>query len=210
MLAQAALQPLAMGIPEQREEVWLAMADQFLDSEERHALPELAAIALAAGLTPEEASRVFMFEVAPALAPNLWSGLGVWGAWDRVRVLRWIRRCRLDPRREHPLAAALYALTMGPFDGVRRALVGTMGVLAEVEGAERRTRVEGLTWLVRAYLGFDVPPVGHAERAAYRALFEECFARSVGLALFARERREGEARLLRALGGPAGDAASDA
>lgn len=188
-----------MTIPERREAVWLAMANQFLDSEERTEIPDVAMTALRAGLTVEEARRVWMYEVAPALAFNLWAISGVWGAWDPAFVLERVRRIRCDPSRPRALAAIRYFVWMFPFHFLLRALMRTMEVLAEVDGPARDERARDLASVARHFFDFLPSPAPHADRARLARTYETLFFRTLGAAVLPSERDPGAARVRSAL-----------
>lgn len=54
----------------QRVDVWVAMADHFLDTETRHELPRTALACLEAGLSAAEARDVWYYEVSRARASS--------------------------------------------------------------------------------------------------------------------------------------------
>lgn len=188
-----------MTIPERREAVWLAMANQFLDSEERAELPEVAMTALRAGLTVEEARRVWMYEVAPALAFNLWAIFGVWGAWDPAFVLERVRRVRCDPSRPRALAEIRYFAWMFPFHFLLRALLRTMDVLSEAEGPARDERALDLAWVAAHFFDFLPSPAPPSDRARLARTYETLFFRALGPAVLPSERDPGAARVRSAL-----------
>lgn len=189
-----------MTIPDERTEVWLAMANQFLDSEERTDIPHLALTLVEAGLTVDEAHRVWMYEVAPALGGNLWSVAGAWGAWEPELVLTRIYATGWDPRRHHVMGAIAYFIVMAPFLGMFRAIGESMAVLAEVEGEARACRARDLGWLARQFFDFVPRPAADADRRRLARMYESCFHRAMGAAILSSsERAEGDARVRRAV-----------
>src|SRR5262245_46471468 len=80
-------------------EVWISLADQFLDGEARHEIPLNAWHCLRAGLSLEQARNVWCYEVTPAVYPNIWDVAGEWGCWDREWLIARIRRVRVQPGR---------------------------------------------------------------------------------------------------------------
>jgi hypothetical protein len=77
-----------------RIEVWLAMADHFLDTETRHDIPLTAMRCVEAGLSVAEARDVWRYEVSPAVWPNGWSVAGEWDFWEREWLLGTIQEVR--------------------------------------------------------------------------------------------------------------------
>lgn len=74
--------------------VWVAFADQFLDTETRHDLPLAALAAVEAGLSVDEALDVWRFEVFPVVGANLLSIAGEWAGWDEAWLAAEIREVR--------------------------------------------------------------------------------------------------------------------
>jgi hypothetical protein len=60
-----------------RIEVWLDMANHFLDTETRQAIPLTALCCLKAGLSVAAAREVWCFEVSPVVSCNLWNVAGL-------------------------------------------------------------------------------------------------------------------------------------
>ena len=61
-----------------RVDVWEAMADHFLDTETRQDLARTAWRCVQAGLTVEQAARIWRDEICPAVGWNLWQVAGEW------------------------------------------------------------------------------------------------------------------------------------
>ncbi len=77
----------------EREEVWLALSDLWLDSELDEAwLRSIAAVLRNSGLSRAELERIFHYEVAPVVWLNHWVTAGVWGAFDRDWMVEGCRR----------------------------------------------------------------------------------------------------------------------
>ena len=66
-----------------RIDVWVAMADHFLDTETRHDIPFAALRCVEAGLSSVEARSVWQHEVEPAVRFNVWDVAGEWACWDK-------------------------------------------------------------------------------------------------------------------------------
>jgi GNAT superfamily N-acetyltransferase len=75
-------------------DVWMAMAEHFLDTETRHELPHTAFCCLRAGYTLEEARAIWTLEVWPALGFNLRYVAGEWAGWDRDWLIERIGKPR--------------------------------------------------------------------------------------------------------------------
>lgn len=79
-----------------REEVWLALADLWLDIElDEPWLRSIAAVLRNSGLGRAELERIFHYEVAPLVWLNHWSTAGVWSAFDRDWLFEGCRRNQL-------------------------------------------------------------------------------------------------------------------
>lgn len=77
----------------EREEVWLALSDLWLDSElDESWLRSIAAVLRNSGLSRAELERIFHYEVAPVVWLNHWVTAGVWGAFDRDWLVEGCRR----------------------------------------------------------------------------------------------------------------------
>jgi hypothetical protein len=176
----------------EREELWLAMAEQFLDTETRHELPALAAHCLRLGLTPEAARAIWRHEVAPVVGGNLWSVAGEWSGWPRDWLIPRVEARAHNPSR-WPLA---YYLVAWPVDGSWRAVERCMALLAPLAPDERARRVADLTWLARVC--FDLvpskPPPGRTQ-ATLRRLYETEFAPTFE-PLIVRDKISGESRAI--------------
>lgn len=152
-------------------ELWEAMADQFLDTETRAAIPALALRCAALDLSPEAAFEVWAYEVTPAVWPNLWSMVGEWAGWDRAWLVARIERQRARPSKlryvQYRCRAHIHRATWRTIDGCMRLLLASPP--ARREGLARE-----LTWLAERYFDF-----GCCERpsdtASLRALFERTF-----------------------------------
>lgn len=184
-----------MTIPERRDHVWLTMANQFLDSEERPEIPKVALTLLEAGLTVDEARRVWMYEVSPALALNLWSVAGEWGAWDPEFVRARVRAVRGDPSRHHGLRWLGYWVAMFPFHGIWRTIEDCMGVLEQTPTCERAGRAHDLGVLAAHFFDFLPRPIPEEERERLRSTYELWFHRAMGRAIFSGEAHAGQARV---------------
>ncbi|MBS2033917.1 hypothetical protein JST97_02965 [bacterium] len=65
----------------QRERLWLALSELFLDTESRGELPRLAHVALSSGFSWDMVERIYLEEVAPVAGPNLFDLAGDWAGF---------------------------------------------------------------------------------------------------------------------------------
>ncbi len=77
-----------------REEVWVAMADHFLDTETRHDIPLTAMRCVEVGLSVSGARKIWCYEVSRAVGFNAWGVAGEWAGWDRDWLIQRIERLR--------------------------------------------------------------------------------------------------------------------
>jgi hypothetical protein len=77
-----------------RIEVWIAMAEHFLDTETRQDIPLTALRCVEAQLTPGSAQLIWQYEVSPVVGANLLSVAGEWAGWDRDWLVERIERVR--------------------------------------------------------------------------------------------------------------------
>ena len=76
------------------EQLWEALADQFLDTETRHWLPRTAWLGVKSGLPWESISQCLHHQVAPAVAPNLLDIAGEWAGFPQDWLFSQIRACQ--------------------------------------------------------------------------------------------------------------------
>ena len=185
------------------------MAEHFLDTETRHALPLTAWRCLDAGLSLQQARGVWRHEVVPAVGFNARTPVGEWAGWDPD----WLRQRIEAARARRPawlwrrLDAWVDAATLG---GIWPALAAFYGILERCAASERRPTAEALSTLARLWLFEDslvdpLPP-GPAALGRLRQLFPEPLSNALGLALLKEERRgDGPARVRAALEAAARD-----
>lgn len=75
----------------QREVLWLALSDLFLDTEIRGELPRLARVALNSGFSWDTVERIYLEEVAPVAGPNLFELAGDWAGFPQDWLFEQIR-----------------------------------------------------------------------------------------------------------------------
>lgn len=191
-----------MNTPHEPTDVWVAMADHFLDTETRHDIPRTALACVRAGLSVEDARGIWMFEVTPAVAFNVWSVAGERGGWDPDWLLPRVRAARARrtpvPRPWHRLAYRLNAHLM---HGVWLAIENFMHDLLALPDAERDARAATHAWLAR--LTFDFCPEhvrpGTRTAAEIERMYDQVFVPAIDPAVFSNERKEADARVRAAL-----------
>ena len=131
------------------------MADQFLDTENRHDLPRLAEDCVRAGLSPDEVAQIWKFEVTPAVWRNLHSLLGEWAAWDADEILRRIERRRGDfLSRPGRFQEWVYRSRVGGLHRHLECVLKLMRCLAKMSETDRSDWTRKMTILARVY--FDM------------------------------------------------------
>lgn len=154
------------------EPVWLAMADHFLDTETRHDIPLTALRCVEAGLTSEQAQRVWQDDVSPAVGMNLWSVAGEWAGWDRDWLVKRIERRRASwwygAKRARTLS---YWLSLPVNHGEWVAIARCMKLLLGVPCDERQQTARDLELLARFYFDF-CPPRSNLPHAQLARLSE--------------------------------------
>jgi hypothetical protein len=162
-------------LDDRRRAVWIAFADQFLDTETRPDLPLAALAALDAGLGVEEAREIWVEQVTPSVGANLLSVAGEWAGWDEAWLVERIAR---RAGRRSWWRRLLGRRTEGIHATGWMAVEGCMGVALAVPPEQRRALAVDLHLLACHYfdfgprdLGLDVP----GRREALRRLFGSVF-----------------------------------
>lgn len=163
-----------------RIEVWVAMADHFLDTETRHDIPLTAMRCIAADLSIAESRDAWRYEVSPAVALNLWSVAGEWAGWDRDWLIARIdRRRRRWENRPGTLRWLRYRIRVHLMHGVWRSIGRCMEALLKNESRDERERMsEDLASIARHYFNFcpdDYSTLDEATRVRLRSLYPEPF-----------------------------------
>jgi len=65
-----------------RRGVWIALAEQFLDTETRYLIPSAALRCVESGISAGEARHIWCHEVFPAVGANLFEIAGEWAGWN--------------------------------------------------------------------------------------------------------------------------------
>lgn len=141
--------------PEALVPVWIAMAEHFLDTENRYAIPTTALVCLDAGLTPKEASVVWSKQVAPTLGWNMLSVAGEWMGWDEA----WLCREIVKTRRANWLAKltihrGFARLSRGAWLPIEKS----MQHLVPLDPADRELHAQALSDLARHFYDFMIRP----------------------------------------------------
>lgn len=187
-----------------RVEVWVSMAEHFLDTETRQDIPHTALRCAEAELSTVDVRRIWLGEVSPAVGFNVLDIAGEWAGWDRDWLLGRIARVR----GRNPVRAGVCRWLRGRFDllgGVRTSIERCAAALqAESSGADRGRLSRDLRFLAQHYFDFCPAAFGtldavDAERI--RALYPEPFRYIMGPALVRGEARAAEARVAAALAG---------
>ena len=187
-----------------RVAVWVAMAEHFLDTETRQDIALTALCCVEAGLTPNQASDVWRYEVSPAVSFNLWDVAGEWAGWDRDWLVQRIERLRTNWHNRAGTCGALrYRLRVHCMHGVWMAIGRCMEALVSVPtGDGRRQLARDLTFLARHYFDFgpgDLAALDSGEQQRIRALYPEPFQRIMAPALVPGEAKAADGRARSAL-----------
>jgi len=184
--------------------VWIAMADQFLDTEMRHDIPTTALRCVEAGLSKDDARAIWRHEVSPAVSGNAWAVAGEWAGWDRDWLVAELERRRR--RWEHRRGWSRWLcdrLRVEPLRGVWLSVERCMDALLAVSSPEERERLaRDLVFLARHGLDFGPRDPGTLENTdleRIRGLYPEPFRSIIGPALVSGESGAMDERLRAAL-----------
>lgn len=187
----------------EREEVWVAMADHFLDTETRHGIAQTALLCVSAGLSAEEARSVWRDEVSPAVALNLYAVAGEWAGWDRGFLIERIEHA--GRRRAGPFGWFWRFFDRGlarEMDGVAESIARHVSLLSAHDPPERERMAEALGSLARHAVDFcpeDYAALSEEARARLSALHAGPFWHAMEPSLLPEEREAARQRLTRAL-----------
>jgi hypothetical protein len=186
------------GETNERVEVWIALAQHFLDSETRQDIPACAWRCLQSGLTVEQARNVWRYEVTPAVFPNIWSMAGEWGCWNRQWLVARIKAARTKPGL---LSYLLYRCQVHLVHRVWLAIERCMNVLLAAPPEGRETMAHDLSLLAGHYFD-DWPRELAADAATLQRLatLRETALSVFELAAFGDEHGPRRARIDGALG----------
>lgn len=173
------------------------MADHFLDTETRHHIPHTAWMCAKAGLSVEEARRIWREEVSPVVGFNLWLVAGEWAGWDTEWLVSQIEKRRQARGLRRWLQLRSGGLMMG---GVWRSIATCLELLRQ--SPEPEALFQDLAFLARHYFDFVPQPldsVEEARRARIQALYPAPFLEALSPALVPGEANDAEARVRSAL-----------
>jgi len=168
------------------DEVWIAMADHFLDTETRQDIPLTAYRCVEAGLSVEEARRVWTEEVSPVVGGNLFQVAGEWAAWDRGWLLGELRKRRSEPKRRQAWLRFRPSLLL--MRGVWTSVARCMELIRAAETPEKRELLlRDLSFLAAHLFDFCPRPLAASDRDRIRALYPCPFLKALGPALVSGE-----------------------
>lgn len=187
-----------------RIEVWVAMAEHFLDTETRHDIPLTALTCVRAGLSADEARDVWRHEVAPVVGFNAWDVAGEWAGWPRDWLVESIERQRTRLASRSRAGRWLRELVdLDVMRGVRVSVECCIdAMLAVPSDLDRERLFADLTVLARHYFDFgptDFATLTNADRQRIRALYPEPFQRLLAPALVCGEAGPANRRVCAAL-----------
>ena len=186
-----------------RIEVWVAMADHFLDTETRHNIPLTAMRCVEAGLSVAEVRDVWRYEVSPAVWPNGWSAAGEWEFWEREWLVGTIQEVRTTWTNRVPfLRWLLYRAQVHFTHGVGVAIERCVAALLAAEPAERDPMSKALAGLARHYFDFCPSDLAQMDSVAcgwLRLLYPEPFHQIIAPATLPCEGSRADQRVRTAL-----------
>jgi hypothetical protein len=191
-----------MTVDPRRIQVWVSMADHFLDTETRQDIPLTALACVQAGMTPAEAADVWRYEVSPAVGFNSWSVAGEWQGWDRDWLVRRIEWCR-PFNRPGTLRWLRYRIRVHLGHGDWVAISRCIDALRAIPSADDRARfARDLSVLGRVYFDLDTRELAAQDgpaRDRIHALYPEPFTRLLAPCVLRGEARPADERVRAAL-----------
>ena len=162
----------------ERQAVWVAMADQFLDTETRTWIPRAALTIVEAGYSRQEARRIWRWEVSPAVFLNVWSVAGEWAGWDEGWLFERCERLRGGRPSLGWLSYLGYRLGVHCVHSSWVAIERCMALLEPLPPEGRQGLCADLTYLTELFFDFgagEPMQLSGEKRAALRALYEDIF-----------------------------------
>jgi hypothetical protein len=172
-----------MDVSPGRRAVWVALADQFLDTETRHLIPSAALCCVEAGLAAE-ARAIWHHEVFPVVGHNHFEIAGDWAGWPEEWLGEQIaarreRRCRVADM----VHRACARIGRRVFESRWIAIARCIRLLDGTPPPLRGSTAADLELLARSYFDFCPAPSVHtstgrrgALQRLYRAAFLPIFA----------------------------------
>jgi len=172
-----------MDISPGRRAVWVALADQFLDTETRYLIPSAALRCVEAGLAAE-ARDIWRDEVFPVVGHNLLDIAGDWAGWPEEWLVEQIAAVRERRGGVADLVHRGFArIGRRAFEDRWTAIDGCIRLLDGTASALRPSTAGDLELLARVYFDFCPAPCVQmsperrsALRRLYRAEFLPIFA----------------------------------
>lgn len=159
-----------------RRAVWVALADQFLDTETRYLIPSAALRCVEAGLELE-AADIWRHEVFPVVGHNLFEVAGEWACWPEEWLVEQIAAQRCRPRcLANPVQRACARICCRAYEERWNAIDRCIRLLERAP--QRRQIADDLEFLARVYFDFCPPSCPHmwADRTSeLRRLYEVAF-----------------------------------
>lgn len=186
--------------PSPVERAYLALADHFLDGDEREWLPSTASHCVEAGLDATARRSLYFDHVLPRFGPNLLLVAGTWGAWNETALLAELRASGFDGTpRSSGFYGWLFSFAVPGARATFASLERFVQLLERVPVTDRPSTLEALRQLADAY--FDGPvrdpaALSDAARAKVGAMRSD-FAQAIQPVTGRSDRRSGEARLER-------------
>jgi hypothetical protein len=171
-------------------EVWMEMANHFLDTETRHGLPRTALRCLQAGLDADSAREIWHCDVEPAVGYNLRAVAGEWSGWDETWLVSRIAETRL---RRMPTRWKRWLWNAG--NGTCASLERFITALSRLSETEQPTAADTLCEMACQYFALAPKPLAGPRCVALRDTFLE----AIKPATLAEERVSACARLDAAL-----------
>src|SRR5262249_45076671 len=181
--------------------VWVAMAEQFLDTESRQDIPLTAMRCVEAGLSVAETRHVWRYEVSPAVWWNVWSVAGEWDFWDSEWLGARIRDGRSNwSNRVDPLRWLFYRARVHFMHGNGVAIERCVAALLAATPDERESMSRDMAALARHYFDFCPDNLAEQAREQLHALYPEPFRYIMAPATLSCERASTDRRVRAALG----------
>ena len=164
-----------------KDELIVALAELYLDTEVRDALPRLAQRMLASGLSKRRVEQLWRAQVTPVVHWNLKSAAGEWAGFDRRWLLSEVERRGDRPGLTHwpVLGPLLHHFRSHGAEREFRLALQLAERLSRVPEAERARRVAVWEALLHVYFAVDKPEVGPEGRRSAELLSERFAQRLV-------------------------------
>jgi hypothetical protein len=123
-----------------RNAVWIAMAEHYLDTETRPAMPFTALTCVEAGLSVEAARRIWRDEVEAVLGVNLLSVAGEWAGWEEAWLIEKLKARRAFNTRAWGLMrfVRFVELNLTAWASIERSMNALLSVAPEERAALSR------------------------------------------------------------------------